>query len=576
LAVSPSSLSFSATAGGSNPAAHSVNISNSGGGTLSWSATASQPWISLSSVSGTGAQILSVAASIQGLAAGSYPATITISAPGASPATQTVNVTLAVAAATPPPPPSVPPTGSGVQHYASPTGASSGDGSMSSPWDLQTALNQPAAVQPGDTLWLRGGTYGNGVTQFTSALTGTSAQPIIVRQYPGERATIAGELTVNGSNAWYWGFEVANFSAPNRSSGTSGSFSGPTTYTFGIVVFGSNTKFINLIVHDTQEGFSDWTPSQNSEIYGSLIYNNGWQGTDRGHGHGIYAQNQTGVKTIADNIIFQGFGEGIQCYGSDAAFVKNFLLDGNTIFNSGSLASAGNDDNIVIEGGGGGPQNITLTNNYTYHTPSTGMGASFLAGSSLTLTGNYWIGGNTTLYASGWNTATFSNNTVYSQTGYALIASSLLPSTYTWKNNQYFDAAGLFGELNSQSTSFGGWQSTTGLDQSSTYKSSAPTGAWVFVRPNKYETGRANITIYNWDQASTVSVDVSNVLTVGAPYEVRNAQDYFNVPVLSGVYTGGSLAIPLSGLTVAQPTGAVPRAATATGPQFGAFVLLTK
>src|SRR5258708_4043629 len=43
--------------------------------------------------------------------------------------------------------------------FASPTGTSGGDGSRQ-PWDLQTALNGASgAVHPGDTIWLRGGTY---------------------------------------------------------------------------------------------------------------------------------------------------------------------------------------------------------------------------------------------------------------------------------------------------------------------------------------------------------------------------------------------------------------------------------
>ena len=576
LAVSPLSLTFTGTAGTTNPAGNVVNINNTGAGTLSWTASSNQPWLAISAASGIGAQVLSVSPNISGLAAGNYSGQVTISAPGASPAVQTVTVSLALAAApsnpTPPPTTPPPPT-SGTPHYVSPSGSPSGDGSISSPWDLQTALNQPSAVHPGDTIWLRNGTYGNGTTQFTSALTGTDSLPIIVRQYPGERATIAGQLTVNGSAAWYWGFEVANFTAPSRSSGTSGSFSGPSTYTFGIVIFGSNTKFINLVVHDTQEGFSAWTPSQNSEIYGSLSYNNGWQGTDRGHGHAIYTQNQNGIKNISDNILFQGFGEGIQAYGSDSAFVQNFIFDGNTIFNSGSLSSGNNDENIIIQGGSGGPQNIAVTNNYTYHTLNAGMGASYLSGTNLTVTGNYWVGGNTTLYTSGWSGGTFSNNTVYSQTGYGLIADSLAPST--WDNNHYYNGASLFGELNSQTISFTSWQATTGLDKNSTY-GGPPHGAAVFVRPNKYEAGRANITIYNWDSSNTVSVDASNVLTVGSHFELRNAQDFFGTPVLSGTYAGGSLSVPMTGLSVAPPTGTVPRAPTPTGPFFGAFVLLSQ
>lgn len=68
-------------------------------------------------------------------------------------------------------------------------GSSEGDGSINNPWDLQTALNHPASVLPGDTIWLRGGTY-NG--RFTSMLTGSVGAPILVRAYPGENVKLDG------------------------------------------------------------------------------------------------------------------------------------------------------------------------------------------------------------------------------------------------------------------------------------------------------------------------------------------------------------------------------------------------
>src|SRR5438105_9846661 len=74
------------------------------------------------------------------------------------------------------------------QHYVSPAGSPDGDGTLEKPWDLQTALYHPSTVQPGETIWVREGTYGNGTTIFYSRLVGTAAAPITVRQYPGERA----------------------------------------------------------------------------------------------------------------------------------------------------------------------------------------------------------------------------------------------------------------------------------------------------------------------------------------------------------------------------------------------------
>src|SRR5580704_17034433 len=56
-------------------------------------------------------------------------------------------------------------------HYVAPGGTSQGTGSLDRPWDLQTALSQPASVQPGDTIWVRGGTYISAISDgFTSKL----------------------------------------------------------------------------------------------------------------------------------------------------------------------------------------------------------------------------------------------------------------------------------------------------------------------------------------------------------------------------------------------------------------------
>jgi hypothetical protein len=94
----------------------------------------------------------------------------------------------------------------------------------------------------------------------------------------------------------------------------------------------------------------------------------------------------------------------------------------------------------------------------------------------------------------------------------------------------------------------------------------------VILRPNLYEPGRANITIYNWDRAASVMVDVSSVLIPGMPFELRNAQDFWSKPVLPGTYTGDPLVVPLA-LQAAVPVG-YPVNLTPTGLEFNVFVLL--
>ena len=54
IGASPTSLSFTATQGGGNPATQTVSISNTGGGTLSWTASDNAAWLTLSPASGTG------------------------------------------------------------------------------------------------------------------------------------------------------------------------------------------------------------------------------------------------------------------------------------------------------------------------------------------------------------------------------------------------------------------------------------------------------------------------------------------------------------------------------------------
>ncbi|RPH37425.1 hypothetical protein EHM92_02740, partial [bacterium] len=107
-----------------------------------------------------------------------------------------------------------------TQYHIRTDGTPTGTGTSSSAWSLAYGLSHPSVVRPGDTLWVHGGTY---LGQFTSALNGTSSLPIVVRQYPGERAIINGGtdpqrntiLTVSGTYTWFWGPEVWS-SDPDR------------------------------------------------------------------------------------------------------------------------------------------------------------------------------------------------------------------------------------------------------------------------------------------------------------------------------------------------------------------------
>ncbi len=94
ISLSSLTLQFSSTVGGALPPSQTITVSNSGGGTLTWSAAASASWLTFSSASGT----LTVSVNPAGLSANTYTGVITITATGASNTPQTISVTLTVAA----------------------------------------------------------------------------------------------------------------------------------------------------------------------------------------------------------------------------------------------------------------------------------------------------------------------------------------------------------------------------------------------------------------------------------------------------------------------------------------------
>src|SRR3954468_23548013 len=198
-----------------------------------------------------------------------------------------------------------------IQYYAAPNGTSTGDGSIDLPWSLATALSKTTTVKPGDTIWLRGGTYGTGGgTLFTNKLNGSPSAPVIVRQYIGERATVDGGIKANGTYTWFWGFEITN-SNPDRNVTTLDSQRNP-----GFYLYGRGNKAINLIINNTgRAGIGFWsttTSGADSEVYGCIIWGNGTYQSGTRRGDAIYANTVDPNPTfalISDTISFRNFNQ---------------------------------------------------------------------------------------------------------------------------------------------------------------------------------------------------------------------------------------------------------------------------
>ncbi len=519
--------------------------------------------------------------------AGTKSATVTASSGGQTVSASCSATVNAVVVVPPPvtvvPPPANPGTnlstcGFGTNFYASPTGLSSGAGTIASPWDLGSALSKSSSVvHPGDTIWLLAGTYheNNAPTKYIATLSGASGSPISVCAYPGARATIDGNLyQIVGGWVNYQGIEVENlqdftsadpsFPAPFRTTTANGPFPminniGPWWAKYngkysdfnvsGLDIHASNIKLINMIVHDNiGGGIGLDKTAEDSDVYGSLSYYNGWQGGDRGHGHGIYGQNSDPYhKTMIDSLFFKNFGLGMQLYG-DSATADNLTVDGNASFENGILARDHQANILIGTVEGAQSKNLVFTNNYVYDTMGSGSDTNFGYYTGLTnwLVKNNYFG--TSVYFASTNsvsTMTLSGNTFGLGTQY-------LCTIYPADCQRAYPT--------------------------NIFLSSHPTTNFISVRPNQYEIGRANIIAYNWQNLPSITVDISTIgLKVGDQYEVHNVEDYYN-DITTGTYTGAPITISMLATdhSVAKPIGNEIAKPISTLPQFGTFVIVKK
>ena len=478
-------------------------------------------------------------------------------------------------------------TGLAKEFYVSPKGTPRGKGSLQMPWDLQTALNQPRGIDPGDTIWLRGGVYRGA---FVSYLTGTATAPIVLRQYPGEEAlldrsgsdpTAQPALTVKGSWGWYWGFEITN-SYENRSPASPFSGAVRPWRGDGIDVNAPDNRFINLVIHDCGSGIYD--KQDRTEIYGCLLYFNG----NNHFEHGLYIGNASGTKRVADNIIFDQAGFGIHCFSASPSSAQQGLaLEGNAIFNSGTLWAGGNTVADVIVGGvtGVAAARIVLESNFLYASIGDGargnggvrMGYADRTNADLRLTNNFIVS-REPLRVHWWQNVACTQNVIYSARRVIEIKTpdDFRRDHYQWDNNSYYTLSSIAARFSfdgAESTGLPSWKQLTGFDGRSSLNATARLSkGQVFIRPNRYEKKRASIVIFNWMHLPSITVDLSSVLAAGDLYEIRDVQNYVAAPVTGGVFRGDPVSVPMTMNRTAMPVGAslVPRH---TAPEFAVFIL---
>jgi hypothetical protein len=315
-----------------------------------------------------------------------------------------------------------------------------------------------------------------------------------------------------------------------------------------------------------------------AELYGSVVYNNGHNDN---LDHGIYAHNTTaGTKYITDNVFFNNCARGIQVYDAGLP-IHGFTVVGNVSFDNGTISCVSGQTNILVSA----PtptSGMVVRDNLLYFAPGID-GVHLLLGDYDTLANqdidvenNLAVGGAIGLKMQvQWTQATIKQNQFVGNgtTDMVQLGGSAV-SSYAWAGNTYYrDATAAAWEHNGTRYDFTDWKAATGLGGSDTTSPGSPAAARVFVKPNRYEAGRAFVVVFNFGNQSVVDVDLSAVVTVGSHYEVRNVQDLFTpTPVVAGTYNGGSVSFPMNGVRPPAPIGRATHAPQ-TGPAFDVFLL---
>lgn len=472
------------------------------------------------------------------------------------------------------------PAGGGVN------GSPSGTGSITSPWDVQTAFNGPAALvahvsgYAETNVAFRGGLYiptASGYDCNVDGVLGPGVDDprgkIQFRGYgtrwdsgewaifdTGDPSITGGALLIGISSeyCWFRDFEILSsdtdrdrplFGFPYRG--------GNITTTGGAAGNEDGTKIINVICHDADGGVSIFAGANNGEIYGCISYNVGWIEPDRGHGHTSYIQNDNGSTRFRKTLNWAAMDINNQIYGG--ASISNPIYDYNICFMAGTLAAAngshGDAINLLISTA----TDAVVDNNCHYNDIAVGnfdwLGY-FSPGTIIPcqITNNYLANA-------------IPNGCLQTVGVLRTDTNGILDSNLTMSGNLFSgtvkDDDGTLGSPTLISTRF----------PNNTYLgNNLPTTNFIKVIPvNLYEVGRGHVAVYNWEGLSSVNVDISSFMPNGSQYAVYAGQNPLGAAIQTGTYNGGTISLSTAAQTVATPIGLT--AVPASGPEFNAYLI---
>jgi|WetSurMetagenome_2_1015567.scaffolds.fasta_scaffold137832_1 hypothetical protein len=223
-------------------------------------------------------------------------------------------------------------------YYIATSGSDSYPGTLVQPW--KTIRKATGIVQPGDTVYIRGGTYQESNIFYTDA---TSTANITIAGYPGETAIISGNNyqipSLNSGNAllqvygdWYI---IRNLTITG--SGDQ-----------GLTIHGLHDTIDNVYSHHNW-GWGilmtgDYDLTQNSRIWSNSMVNEndvlsfGWSG-------GITCARYPDYCTIRTSTSWENWGEGISTFES-----LHTTIEGNTSYNNNTNVYISDTKYAVVKG----------------------------------------------------------------------------------------------------------------------------------------------------------------------------------------------------------------------------------
>lgn len=498
-----------------------------------------------------------------------------------------------------------------TEYYVSPSGSSSGDGTEANPWDLQTALDpalNSTTILPGDTIWLRGGDYKG---RFVSKISGDATSNITVASYQDEIAVLDGNdnsgngviLTVEGYRVTFMDFEITmkgNFSRNSLDS----NFQLVTgvNHIIGEVV-DSACKFINLVIYNCPgSGFNSWKFTEDTKIYGCLIYNNGYQdGVGNPRGVGMYVQNASKkFRQIENNILFNNFKSGVQIWSSENNpeypydYVQYVNFENNVVLNSGSPMYVLRENFIAASRskdiGNNIPNHINVKNNFLYHNfngingtdagERTGgeslrigeFGSTDNPGNSIVVDNNYIIGTKAALYFGAVDEITFTNNIVrtnyffmngnypnhINDVDWDLSDNIYYHKKYGYLGNALYEISGL------GRRSLPNFNSTFNLDYGSTsteYENyTLGSNKLISITENEYNSNLYKVVVSD-ETGNDVNVNFATegfIIEDGMRYKIIDAENYHSTTPKIGVINGGTISFPMDNTDLDPVIGTFP------------------